>query len=692
MLPVIYLWKKIPFLRLLFPLIAGILLQWHCPIELFIWHSILLFFSVILSIFFLLPLFHKFRSSWITGLCITVIFISVGAILTWHNTIKNDPSWFGFNLKQESTLIVSLAENPIEKTKSLKAIAHVLFLKNDTKSYSVKGKMIIYFKKDSLSLVLKYGSVIAFRKPLQEIKNSGNPGGFDYKRYCLFGGITHQLYLKSDEMVILPQKNETALGNFLLTIQAKVLQIIRTNITSAKEAGLAEALLIGYKNDLDKTLVQSYSNTGVVHIIAISGLHLGIIYWLLTLALNPLKKRKQFRFLYALLIISSLWIFSLLAGGQPSITRAAVMFTCIAIGDSLSRKTNIYNTLAISAFLLLLYNPYWLWDVGFQLSYAAVLSIILFVQPIYHWFYFKNKLVDYFWKLNAVTLAAQLLTTPVSLYHFHQFPNYFLITNFIAVPLSTLILIGEILLCIVSFIKPLALIIGQALTKMIWFLNTHIEKTELLPFSLWESIYLTIPQTFLLLFTIAAMAYWLLEKDRRGLQFGIITFFCLIFLRTISFTKANDSKKLIVYNVPQHKAIDIIEGRKYFFIGDEELRKEGFLRNFHLKPSRIQQRVSASDFHFSGNLIQLGSKKIMLYDQNLTFPKSAIKPSIDFLIISKNPTLYIKNLLKQFNIKQVIADGSVPEWKVKFWKADCDAEKIPFFYTIEKGAYITNIY
>ncbi len=696
MLPVVHIWKKIPFLRLLLPLIAGIIFQWHFQIDLSVWKIFILFFGIIFCNFFLLPLFHKFKNSWITGVCISFIFFSIGAILTRQNDIRFNKNWFNNHYKQNETLLVTLTENPVEKPKSLKANANVNLIKNGKTLKEIEGKIIVYFEKDSLTQNLTYGSVIAFQKPLQEITNAGNPGSFDYKKFLLFKGITHQVYLQSKNIIILPQKNKTYLGGFLLSIQKKILQIIRTNITSKKEAGLAEALLIGYKNDLDKTLVQSYSNTGVVHIIAISGLHLGIIYWLLTILLSPIKKRKQLRILYAVIIIASLWVFSLLTGGQASIIRAAVMFTCITIGDSLLRKTNIYNTLAISAFLLLLYNPFWLWDVGFQLSYSAVLSIILFVQPIYNWIYIKNKILDYVWKLNSVTIAAQILTTPISLFHFHQFPNYFLLTNFIAVPLSTIILLGEISLCVFAFIKPLALLIGTVLTKLIWFLNTHIENVELLPFSIWEGIYLNIFQVILLLITISGISFWLLEKDKKGLFIGLITLFSLFIIRNKSFELANKEEKLIVYNIPKYMAIDIINGRKFLFVGDSDLKTKGFLQNFHLKPSRIKNRVSEfnklENFKTSGPLVSIGNKKILMIDHNFSFLPIKRKPVIDLVIISKNPKLYIKKLAAIFDIKQVVADGSAAAWKIKYWQADCELLKIPFYSTSEKGAYVLNLH
>ena len=392
---------------------------------------------------------------------------------------------------------------------------------------------------------------MVFKKSLQEIKSPGNPGGFDYKRYSLFQGITHQVYLKENEFEVLPGENKTWFNEFIFAGREKVISILRKNIKGEKELGLAEALLIGYKDDLDKTLVQSYSNTGVVHVIAISGLHLGLIYWLLLQLTLVLRKRKNINpiaigWLRPVIIITGLWLFSFLAGAQPSIIRSAVMFTCIVLGDSLTRKTSIYNTLAFSAFLLLCYNPFWLWDVGFQLSYTAVLSIVIFMRPVYNWFYIKNKLLDFIWKLNAVTLAAQILTLPISIYHFHQFPNYFLLTNFVAVPLSSFIVLGEILLCAVSFIPPIALFVGKILSWLIWLMNSYVERIEMLPFSLWDSLQISIPQAIFLMVAVAGFGYWLLEKNKTGFKYGLVALFIFFGLRSVSFIKANNQKKLIV--------------------------------------------------------------------------------------------------------------------------------------------------
>ena len=561
--------------------------------------------------------------------------------------------------------------------------------------FKTNGKIILYLGKDSSYRNLSYGSRLVINKPLQEIKNSGNPGGFDYKRYSLFHGITHQVFLTRKDYEILPELNRSRFQQFINTIRAGVLKILRKNIDGVKESGLAEALLIGYKDDLDKTLVQSYSNTGVVHVIAISGLHLGLIYWLLIQLFSPLKKYQRMKWIRPLLILAGLWLFSLLAGAQPSVIRSAVMFSCIVIGQSFERKSSIYNTLAFSAFILLCVNPYWLWDVGFQLSYAAVFSIVIFMRPIYNWFYIKNKALDFLWKLNAVTLAAQVFTLPVSIYHFHQYPNYFLLTNFLAVPLSSLILLGEIFLCMIAFVPALALLTGKVLSWLIYFMNSYIERIERLPFSLKDGLEISIFQTVLLILTAAACGYWLLEKYKNGLKIALLSCSFFLLLRMYAFTEAGSQDMMIVYNVPQKRAVDFIHGRKFIFYGDDELKDDNFSRNFHLKPSRIKYRAKEADlinnYSHSGNLFQFIDKKILLLDTSAYFTPVDSQITLDLLIISRIQKLDIKFLVNNYQIKQVIIDGTVSPWKSRNWKKEFDDLRIACHEVSEKGAFVMKL-
>jgi competence protein ComEC len=687
-----HLWHYAPFIRLLFPLMAGIYVQWCLPFSLLFLLLSCTFLFVAVILYFFLPDKRKFQFNSINGLLINLLLFFTGACLAWEKDIRHNKDWIGQTNQKADYLVVTLLEPLVEKQNSFKALAEVDFISIGKKKQEANGKIIVYFKKDSLITNLDYGSQIVFTKPLQEIKNSGNPGSFNYRQYCLQQGISHQVYLTDEELALLPEKNKTFVPNFLFETRDEVINILRKFIPGEKEQGLAEALLIGYKDDLDKNLVQSYSNTGVVHIIAISGLHLGLIYWLLLILTKPIRNKKNMAWLRFLIIVAALWIFSLLAGAGPSVLRSAVMFTCIAFGEVLNKKSSIYNTLALSAFLLLVWNPFWLWDVGFQLSYTAVLSIVIFFKPIYNWFYIENKAIDWFWKLNALTLAAQILTLPISIYHFHQFPVLFIFANLLAVPLSSLIVIGEILLITCSFITPIATLLGWLLQQMILFMNFYIERLNSVSFAVWNSLSISIFQTIFLLGFVCSIVFWFIEKYIKAIWPALICLSSFFALRSLSFIDAYKQKELIVYNVPRHQAIDIIDGRKYLFLGDADLQKDDFIRNFHLQPSRILHRVTPIETAPKTiKNLEILNQKLILIDSAVSFKRRDQKIMANLIVLSKNPKLYISHLNDVFTIRQIVIDGSVPAWKAKLWKKDCDSLHVPCHDVSEKGAFVMKL-
>ena len=686
-------WKKAPFVRLLIPLVGGIILQWNFQLNAATWFLIFGISFLLIAGYFFIPFFNRFRFGFISGIAAGMLFLSIGALLAWHKDIRHNRNWLGHKLKVDHVLLAVLDEPLVEKTRSYKAIASARFILDNGKPVAAEGKIILYFKKDSVPPSLSQGSQIIINKPLQLIKNSGNPGGFDYKRYSLFHGVTHQVFLSAEDYILLDNKNITWLNRFIYRSRENILAILRSAISSEKELGLAEALLIGYKDDLDRNLVQSYTNTGVVHIIAISGLHLGLIYWLLVQCCRPLKKR--LRWLRPVLIILGLWLFALLAGAQPSVLRSALMFTCIILGENLTRKTSIYNTLALSAFLLLCYNPYWLWDLGFQLSYAAVLSIVIFMQPVYNWFYISNRFLDMVWKLNAVTIAAQILTLPLSIYYFHQFPNYFLLTNLVAVPLSSLILLCEILLCLLAVFPGIALQTGKFISWLIRLMNTWVEKLEGMPFSVWEGLQISTSQALFLYIVILGIGLGLLERSAVGVKCGFIALLAFVTLRSLSFIETSRQQKIIVYNISGHSAIEFIEGNKYFLKADPELQADMNAINFHLKPSRIKYRVSPAetlhDLYVNKNYTSYRGRHIFQLGGALAVNDTLQKPVIDILIVSGKSEFALRQLGSCLLIRKIIFDGSVPFRKLKAWKKDCDDLYIPYHELNEDGAFVMNL-
>jgi len=685
--------KKIPFVRLLLFLVAGIVAQWYLQFDTAILFWALAFIALALVVLAIFSLSKKFILRWLQGVLILFVMFISGAILTNYKNITHKKDWYGNSYTGGDEMLVTIQEPLVTKTNSYKAQATVAAVKTNGKWQPTQGDILVYFKKDSSLPAIEYGTQIVINKALQPIANSGNIGAFDYQRYCLFHGITGQVFLKEREYAILPEKHTSWLQQTLFNLRNATINNLQKYIPGEDEQGVAEALLIGYREDLDKDLVQAYSNTGVVHIIAISGLHLGMIYAAMVWLFGFFKRYKLIRFIQPLTILFVLWAFTLIAGAVPSIMRSAVMFTFIIIGQVIDKRSSMYNTLAASAFCMLVYDPFMLWDVGFLLSFAAVISIITFMRPIYGLLYYRNKSLDKLWSLMSVTLSAQVLTIPIVVFYFHQFPNFFLITNFIVVPLSGLILYGEILLLLFSFFPPVANAIGWLLHYMLYGMNAYIQNINALPVAVWNNLQLSTGETWLLFGIFVSVALWLMYKSSKAFIAALA--FCGVFslLLCMDYIQRNQQHKLIVYNVPKYEAIDIVEGNHYAFIGDSTLTTDGFLRNFHLKPARVLLRANDAvpAALKANNITSIDGKNILLLTQPLPANYSGPKVPVDVLIVSQNPRLYINQLSGIFDCKEIVFDSSNPLWKIQLWKKDCENLHLRFHCVATDGAFVMDL-
>jgi len=639
----------------------------------------------------------RFRLQWLQGILLHLVIISAAMLIVWQKDIRHHRNWYGRYYNDSNSLIIRIDEPIVEKERSFKADACVEAVVNNDEMIPAKGKLLVYFSKDSIAGILKYGDRLLINKPLQAIRNSGNPGAFDYERYAAFHQTFHNIYLASGDWILLPGKKVDPFNRFIFSMRSYIVAVLHKYIMGgANELGIAEALLIGYKEDLDKDLVQAYSNAGVVHIIAISGLHLGLIYVMLAWILNRLPFIKKSKLIKLVLLLSCLWLFSILTGASGSVLRSAVMFTFIVIGKNYFRRSSVYNSLAGSAFLLLCYDPYLLWDVGFQLSYFALIGIVLLQQPISRLLYTKRKWLRKLWDLLAVTFAAQVATFPLCIYYFHQFPNLFFLTNLIAVPLSTIILFAEILLIAVSWVHILALYTGKLTGILVWLMNWLIIAINGFSFSLWDRIYANIYTTWALYLFIIAICYWLLYSSKKALHSAMLILLAFTGLQVYATIKLKQQVKLVVYNVPKYQAIDLIYRDQYCFIGDSILQKDGMLQNFHLKPARIALQLSRSttaltNLYHSDNYYIFFNKKIMLADSALVYEPLASKINIDILVISKNPALTIAGITAAIKPSVIIFDSSNSLWKIAKWKKECLALALPCFSIPEQGAFVLNI-
>jgi competence protein ComEC len=693
----IKIWKSAPLIRLIVPLILGIVFQYYFQISYSAVIGIFIALLAAIVIFSFTPIGIKYNYRWLQGCFILLLITCLGMWLVVNINIKNNSQWFGNNYNDSSFVLLKITDPPIEKENSYKSIASVVQITNNNIKQNVIGNILIYFSKKDSGLVLpKFGDYVLINGGLQKIKNAGNLGGFDYSRYMSFQQIQHQVFLKPNKFIITNLYQTNYLYNFIYAAQAKVLTIVKNNIKGDnKITGIVEALLIGYKEDLDKDLVQAYSNTGVVHIIAISGMHLGLIYIVLVWIFARLPFIKRSKVLQLVLILAALWLFSLITGASASVLRSAVMFTSILIGKTFFKQASIYNSLATSAFILLCYNPYILWDVGFQLSYTAVIGIVWLQKPLENLYYSNNWLVRNIWKMCSITIAAQILTLPICIYYFHQIPVMFLFTNLVCVPISTIILFAEILLIIVSAIKPLALLVGKVIYFLTWLMNEIIYFFNTLPGSLIDSVHANIYTTLLLYCFVFLICAAMLRKNKQLFKWSMILLFLFTSAWSIGKIKLTHQQKIIVYNVSKHKAIDFVSQKNYMFYGDSTLEIDGALQNFNLKPSRVLMQVNKSN---SNNFKPLcGSKLITFYNKKILFIENEISLKnylspikVDAVVLSKNAKITILQISSVVTPNIIVIDGSNSLWKITQWKKECEELHLQHFITSEEGAFVLN--
>jgi competence protein ComEC len=521
------IWKEAPFLRISLPFITGIVIQYYTGVSDYVWCAFVFAGLLTWLVFSTQKSRTRFLYYHVQGICIQLIFVFAGCILcAYKNPYLSLYKMQGF-LRSENLFSVCVTEPAVEKKSSWKTIGVVENIGNPGGNLQPATNLIVYFRKDTSIYVPVPGDRIAFTKMPQRISNFVAGSSFDYERYCALKNIHYQVFLTCEDFSLVNSGNIGSVTRMIHQIQKLTIRHLQTYIADSTACGLALALLIGYKHHLDPYITNAYAQTGVVHVIAISGLHLGIIYSMLALCCKALKNTLSGRCLRAAIVLCGLWLFSLVAGAAPSVLRSAVMFSCIALGECANRRTPLINNLAASAFILLCIEPFWLFDLGFQLSYTALLGIATLSKPLNGLVTFDNRACEMLWTMNAVTISAQLLTLPLLLYNFHQFPNYFLFANLVAIPASTAILLGEILLCLVAFSGVGCVLLGQLLSYMIIYLNHFIVFISRLPYSVAGGLQISLAQAVCLYAFIACSAAWLVREGKYYLPAAL--FMCILF-------------------------------------------------------------------------------------------------------------------------------------------------------------------
>ncbi|MEG1572927.1 MAG: ComEC/Rec2 family competence protein, partial [Bacteroidales bacterium] len=390
---------------------------------------------------------------------------------------------------------------------------------NSTKSWqNTEGKAILYFQKDSTNAHLEYGQCVWVKLVLKKITNEPSIS-FDYARFLARKQIYYQGYVQSQNTVFCSEYN----GNFLiknaLILQSNLIHILTKVGLDGREFTLASALLLGQMGDMDEDLQQAYRSAGLIHILCVSGLHIGLFATVLLSILSFLQNKRWLLILKLSIVCACIWIYAFIVGLSPSVLRSTVMFSFVSLGQCFNRENDIYRSLLSSAFLLLLINPYTLFSIGFQLSYLAVIGIVCFQKLFLKIWHPKYKICKYLWELIGVSISAQLATTPLIIYYFHQFPNYFLLSNIVGSPLSSLLLpLGMSILFLAHIYLPIAMGMAYLFIWTLRILNTSVLYIEKLPHALWN-IQLSLWGS-LLLYALILFSFGAIVKQKKQFVFA----------------------------------------------------------------------------------------------------------------------------------------------------------------------------
>ncbi len=681
-------WQRAPFLRAVLPLMTGIACQWYTQAPLL--PSLLLGISGLVGMLlvFVLPHRYRFRFGNISILFQGLLFFSLGALLCITADNRSRGNWIGYHLSEKTSAIeIVVTEEPVEKARTYRIIANAITLQSTQGKISVSGGLLLYLQKQPSLATLRPGDRIILKKMPARIRNAGNPGEFNQEQYWLLRGVTHSVFVNSSEYQVLksPAKGYGLL-RWISQFRHAILERLHQHFSNKEAAGLAAALLIGYRHELDPEIASAYTNTGVIHVIAISGLHLALLGWVLEKILSPFKKTILGLLLSQLILLSVLWVFSLLAEATPSVLRAVILFTVLGVGQVANRKGNSLNTLAAAAFLLLCFNPFWLWDLGFQLSFVAVLSILIFGKGLSQFFSHANFWIHQLGQLVAVSLAAQLLTTPFTLYYFHQFPASFLLSNLVAVPLSSVILGAALLTCLFAHLPLVGPYTAKATEGMILFLNKYVQGVEAIPGLLWKDLYWSLSETVLLLTLFLALGHWILNKASSGRTVSLLLATTLLVWQ-VYHNVETQPPRLIVYHHKKHTLVEISKGHQSQVFADSLSLHIPLIEKYLLSPSHQFFRIRATRQQLLPIFFEVDSLTILCPHKKYEAQKE-LTDTIDLLLITRNAPYEPGEWLQHKTVRRAVITGSTGPRTAERWRASLDSQGINVHDMLTKGAFV----
>ena len=684
--------QRHPYLRLLMPLAGGIVCGEAFPYTPSdgMW--------VLGSLFLMGILFISYRYSFRTlyGGTVFLFLFCLGGTLAGRQlqqaeyAFSNQTSVYRVSLKEEaeikerSILFRCALKGEVQKDTFLPNAAEKIFL--------------LYFPKDTASYALRRGDELLIYTRLQPPANNGNPDEFDYARYLVRKGVSGTAYVVAGHWKVVGHDEARTFRQVALDYRKKIVSLYRSLGFGGDELAVLSALTVGDKDELSEDIVETYSVTGASHVLALSGLHIGFLYMLFFLILSPLwQKWGSLKPFLLLLIILLLWSFAFFTGLSPSVVRSVIMFSLLALSTLQMEKPLTMNTLAATAFLMLLLNPVWLFDIGFQLSFAAVTAILLLQPGLYHLWAVKNRFLKSVWGLMTVSIAAQVGTAPLVMLYFSRFSTHFLLTNLWVIPMVTLIMYTAVLLWLLMPFPLLQQGVATALDALVRTQNAVLHWIERLPLASVDHIWMDV-WSVLLFYLCFLLGYRALTR-RTVTNAYIVLFALLLSVSYHSFTCLTyiPRRSFVFYNVRGCPVVHCLtDNAGSWLVGTDSLPDVSRLQRalspywnrLHLeKPMPVSGDFSVKDMSVHNQIISYGGKRICLLSDNRWRNKAAEVPiPIDYLYISKGYQGELKELVSLFAVGTVVLDASLSGFYQNRIINDCIHAGIPYLSLSQKGS------
>lgn len=549
-------------------------------------------------------------------------------------------------LSHNALCAVWIDDIPEQKAKTIKLHVRLLAWIDSTTHQAAVGKALLYLQKDKRSLQVRAGDKLIIPASWKEIVRSGNPGGFDYKAYCDRQEIYVSQWVPSSQWIQAGTVQHASL--YFIQLGETMRNVLATFIPHPKHRAFAEALLVGYRKGLDAETYQDYAKTGLSHLIAISGMHIGMIYFSLLKCLQFIPFFRQHKKAAIPLALVGIWFFACITGLPASVLRSTIMFTLIGIGELGKRKMSIYNNLCSSAFILLMIHPSWLFDPGFQLSYLAVFSLAVLYKPIYHAFYSRNFFIDTLWQLTAASIAAQVFTFPVILYYFHQFPFLFIINNLVGIILTTVILYLEIVLLCCSVFTTFSQLLGKLISILIEVLNNFVHILGNMEGSRLQQVQISLSSCVLLYGLIIFFLVFIFHRRVGYLFLGGMCLCLFLFQLIRQKTASLHQHRIVFFNDRKRCHLGLIAGTNYHFYSEPndsssfQFVREPAIIYYGLKTSKPElMRKQQNDYY---TLVQFGTKTVLILKRSAIRFRRKIKVDVVVLPIRMNSVMALDSL------------------------------------------------